>query len=222
MDIYADLTDEDLVAVISYLRSVPAAKGIPSTADINILGKLTLAYFLKPYAPAGTPKARLVPEASVAYGDYVANTLAGCRSCHTARNLKTGEYLSPFFSGGLAFRARQHPGFMYVSPNLTPDKDTGVSGWTEDAFAKVQARASDRGFADALGQLRITTDTDLRAFQISAQPAARSATMGQRCRRNTECRRLDVLLVSLAMRGDGGGARAGARPPVPILPPGRG
>lgn len=166
MDIYADLTEEDLLAVISYLRSIPPARGIPPAADINILGKLTLAYFLSPYAPAGIPRDRVLPEASVEYGDYVANTLAGCRSCHTARNLKTGEYLSPFFSGGLAFRAHQHPGYMYVSPNLTSDTDTGrIAGWTEDAFvqrfkAGLLIEDSPMPWANFMHM----TDTDLRAL----------------------------------------------------------
>ena len=110
MDVFANLAEDDVVAVISYLRSLPPTPGLAPAASINILGKLTLAYFLKPYGPVATPPAHVEPEISAKYGDYVANTLAGCPACHTARNLKTGEYLSPFFSGGLAFRAHQHPG----------------------------------------------------------------------------------------------------------------
>ena len=115
---------------------------------------------------SATPPAHVEPEISAKYGDYVANTLAGCPACHTARNLKTGEYLSPFFSGGLAFRAHQHPGYMYVSPNLTPDPETGrLAGWTEDAF--VQRFRAGLLLADSpmpWANLTHMTDTDLRAL----------------------------------------------------------
>src|SRR5439155_1053958 len=132
---FANLTDEDLVSIVSFLRSLAPAAGVPPRAQVNLLGKLTLAYFLEPYGPATTPLARLQPDASIAYGDYVANTLAGCRACHTARNLKTGAYLGPFFSGGLPFHSRAQPGYVYMSPNLTPDGATGhITAWTEDAF----------------------------------------------------------------------------------------
>jgi mono/diheme cytochrome c family protein len=135
MDAYANLTEEDLVAVISFLRSLPPETGAAPTQQINLLGKIVLAYFITPYAPSAPPRARLMPEASAAYGEYIARTLAGCGACHTARNLETGEYLSPMFSGGLAFHSRLDPKFMYVSPNLTPDPATGaIAAWSEDHF----------------------------------------------------------------------------------------
>jgi mono/diheme cytochrome c family protein len=166
MDSYADLADEDLVAIISFLRSLPAARGVPPASNINILGKLTLAYVLEPYAPAATPPRRLDPEPTPAYGGYIATTLAGCRTCHTARNLKTGAYESPFFSGGLAFRAREWPGFMYVAPNLTPDPATGrIAAWTEDAF--VQRFRQGLTIADSpmpWGSFTRLTEVDLRAL----------------------------------------------------------
>ena len=135
MDVYADMAEDDLVAVISFLRTLPSSPGIPPGKEINLLGKITLAYFLKPYAPETPPPASLPPEPSIQYGKYLAKTLCGCRSCHTARSLKTGEYLSPFFSGGLPFKSRRHPGYVYMSSNLTPDTTTGrITTWSEEDF----------------------------------------------------------------------------------------
>jgi mono/diheme cytochrome c family protein len=166
MDSYANLTTEDLVAIISFLRSLPPLPGIPPRAEINVLGKITLAYFLEPYAPSATPLPRLEPVASSVYGDYIANTLAGCRTCHTARNLRTGAYLSPPFSGGLPFRSRLHPGQVYVSPNLTPDPQTGrIANWTEDQF--VQRFRAGLLVPDSpmpWGSFTRMTETDLRAL----------------------------------------------------------
>ncbi len=165
MDVYANLTEADLVAIISFLRSVPPQPGMAPASQINILGKLTLAYFLKPYAPDRPPVARIPEEASVDYGDYVANTLVGCRACHTARSLKTGAYLSPFFSGGLSFHSRLHPGYVYVSPNLTPDAATGrITSWSEDDFVhRFQLGLLIPDSPMPWGSLKRMSETDLRA-----------------------------------------------------------
>jgi mono/diheme cytochrome c family protein len=164
MDSYADLTEADLVAVISFLRSLPPAPGVPPSSRVNILGKLALAYFLEPYGPVSTPAAHLEPEATPAYGAYIATTLAGCRTCHTARDLRTGAYISPFFSGGLAFRSRAQPGFMYVSPNITPDATGRIAGLSEDAF--VRRFRQGLTIADSpmpWGSFTRMSDTDTRA-----------------------------------------------------------
>jgi mono/diheme cytochrome c family protein len=166
MDAFANLTERDLAAILSFLRSLPPVPGAAPSRQINLLGKFTLTYFIKPYAPARPPLEDLTPEPTVRYGEYVAQTLGACGACHTARNLETGEYLSPQFSGGLAFRSRLRPGSMYVSPNLTPDPDTGrIAGWTEDRFVK---RFREGLFiADSpmpWGGFKRMTDTDLLAI----------------------------------------------------------
>jgi mono/diheme cytochrome c family protein len=166
-DSYADMTEEDLVAVLSYLRSLKAEPGVAPRKDVNILGKITLAYFMEPYGPKRPPvRERFEPEATPAYGDYLANVIGRCESCHTPRSLKTGEYLGPPFSGGLAFKAHSTPGVYYVTPNLTPDPETGImAAWTEDAFVDVMRRGT--LFADSpmpWGSYRRMTDVDLRAI----------------------------------------------------------
>jgi mono/diheme cytochrome c family protein len=166
MDAFANLTDEDLVAVISFLRSQPPLPGTPPKATVNALGMIALVYFIEPYAPTSRPPARLTPEPTAAYGAYIAQALAGCGVCHTARDLQTGAYLSPPFSGGLAFKSRLHPNSMYVSPNLTPDPATGhITGWTEDTFLQRFRRGL--VYADSpmpWGGFSRMTDTDLRAL----------------------------------------------------------
>jgi mono/diheme cytochrome c family protein len=166
MDSFADLTESDLVAVLSFLRSLPPAAGVPPTQEINLLGKIALAYFIEPYAPNGTPREDLAPEPTTQYGEYLAKSLGGCTACHTARNLKTGQYLSPFFSGGLQFHSRLHPENMYVSPNLTPDPETGhITRWTEEDF--IQRFRAGLVMPDSpmpWGGFSRMTDTDLRAL----------------------------------------------------------
>jgi mono/diheme cytochrome c family protein len=166
-DTYADMTEEDLVAIISYLRSLKAEPGVAPRKKINLLGKITLAYFLEPYGPKHPPvRARFEPAATAEYGGYIANVIGRCESCHTPRNLKTGDFLGAPFSGGMPFQSRARAGMVYVTPNLTPDSATGVmTHWTEDAFVQVMQRGA--VFADSpmpWGSYRRMTETDLRAL----------------------------------------------------------
>jgi mono/diheme cytochrome c family protein len=166
MDAFADLTEADLVAVISFLRSQPAMRGTAPRAEVNLLGRLALTYFIDPYAPTRPIENSIAPEPTAAYGEYVARALAGCAACHTARSLQTGRYLSPPFSGGLAFKSRLHAGMMYVSPNLTPDAATGrITSWTEDAFVtRFRQGPLIEDSPMPWGGFRRMTDVDLRAL----------------------------------------------------------
>jgi mono/diheme cytochrome c family protein len=63
--------------------------------------------------------------ALVARGEYLVNA-ADCAACHTAPGGKP-------FAGGLAFAL---PFGTLYSPNITPDKDTGIGGWTDAEFVR--------------------------------------------------------------------------------------
>lgn len=177
-DSFADLTEEDLVAILSYLRTLAPAEGVGPSSQVNLWGKLTLAYFIEPYGPAGTPPASLSPGPTVEYGGYLANTVGRCGSCHTPRNLKTGEYLGPRFSGGLPFESRENPGTVYVTPNLTPDAATGhIVSWSEEDFVlRMVAGASIADSPMPWGSFRRMTEEDLRAiyrYLMSLDPVER-------------------------------------------------
>lgn len=166
-DAYADMAEEDLVAILSYLRSLEPLPGIAPRKDVNVLGRIVLAYFLRPYGPRHPPvREAFRPEPTVAYGEYVANVLGRCESCHSPRNLKTGAFLGEPFSGGIPFRSPLHPGTVYVSPNLTPDSATGVmTHWSEETFvARMREGARHDDTPMPWGSYRRMTDTDLRAL----------------------------------------------------------
>ncbi len=135
MMMYADLSDDDLTAMLSYLRTLPPVYHLVSPSHYNILGKITKAYFLKPFAPATEPPLPQIPGLTATYGAYLANTVANCASCHTARNMKTGEYTGPRFAGGMVFHSTNPTGMTVVSPNLTPDSSTGrIVTWSRENF----------------------------------------------------------------------------------------
>ena len=128
-------SDEDLVALISFLRSrAPVRNEVPDHRP-NLLGKAVLSFAIEPLGPRAAPPAVSPTGATVERGDYLANGLAACVGCHTARNMRTGAFTGPLFAGGGVFEVDDGSRRELVTPNLTPDSATGrIAQWSEDLF----------------------------------------------------------------------------------------
>lgn len=134
---FQEMSDADVVAIISFLRSQPAVAHEVKPSELSFLGKALLALgALKPAGPKNTPPASVVIDSTKEYGEYVANRVANCVGCHTDRDLKTGAFTGKPFAGGFMMPADVFSkGYTFVTPNLTPDKETSVmSQWTEQGF----------------------------------------------------------------------------------------
>ncbi len=81
-------------------------------------------------ARAGTSDAVVLndpgPSDPVGHGEYLTRA-ADCMPCHTGP-------AQPAFSGGLPLNT---PFGLMVSPNITPDKKTGIGLWTDEQFYRV-------------------------------------------------------------------------------------
>jgi mono/diheme cytochrome c family protein len=132
---FADLSDEDLTALISFLRSQPPVEHRVRPHDVNPLGRVVKAFVLSPRGPSRPPVVHVERAASAAYGRYLAHSVGNCVACHTKVDLRTGALLAPPFSGGAVHPSTTDPGQSFLSPNLTPDARWGwLNGWSEDAF----------------------------------------------------------------------------------------
>jgi mono/diheme cytochrome c family protein len=113
---YRNLADEDVKAMIAYLRSVPPVYN-PITAK---------SHYDQPLPPNwGPPVGRIEApskEDIVAYGAYLAGPLARCMDCHTER--KPAEAIK-LGAGGKEFHG---PWGISVSADLTP---SGLGEWSE-------------------------------------------------------------------------------------------
>jgi mono/diheme cytochrome c family protein len=163
---YADLSDDDLTAIISYLRVQKPVKHQVAEHDINPLGRVVQAYVLRPKGPSQPTRQSIAPEPTAAYGEYLTHNVGNCVMCHTKLDLRTGELAGPLFGGGGKHGASNNPGKKYLSPNLTPDPRWGwLQGWSEDAF--VARFRGGRVHADSpmpWEAFQRMTDTDLRAI----------------------------------------------------------
>ena len=168
---FYDLSDEDLTAVISYLRSVPPVKNKRPANKWNFLGKAVLAFGLvKPMGDGIIPN---TPErdSTVAYGKYLAESVANCRGCHTERDMMTGAYIGAEYAGNQPFEVFDDKGNIIkgkhlVTPNLTPDAETGrIVLWPKEVFInRFRAGAAIPGTPMPWGPYKTMTDVDLVAI----------------------------------------------------------
>jgi mono/diheme cytochrome c family protein len=131
---YHELSDEDLTALVSFLRSQKPVKRAVPKHEFNLVGKAVLAFLIKPVGPKNTPLKHTPAEAvTVERGAYMANNVAVCSECHTKRNLLDGSYVTARFSGGMEFPIEK-TNKVVVSPNLTPSKYGRITSWSEEQF----------------------------------------------------------------------------------------
>ncbi len=132
---FHDLSDEDLTAVISFLRSQPPVRRDVPEHRFNFLGKVVLAFLIKPIGPSRPVRAKSpAEEATIERGAYLANSVAGCVECHTKRSNVDGHYVGAPFSGGNVFTVEGDPNTILVTPNLTPSRTGHITSWPEEQF----------------------------------------------------------------------------------------
>lgn len=130
---YHDMSDEDLVAVLSYLRAQKPVRRVVPQHELTFLGKAVMAFAIKPVGPKSAPrKVSPAPAPTVERGEYLATSVAVCAECHTKRNMLDGSYVQARFSGGMVFDSGNDK--IIVSPNLTPSKYGRITSWTEEQF----------------------------------------------------------------------------------------
>jgi mono/diheme cytochrome c family protein len=129
---FQNISDEDLLAIVSYLRTVPSVSHQVPKNDFNLLGKGILAFLIRPTPPRENVSAKVVAEETTEYGRYIATELSNCKGCHTERDRNTGKYIGEELAGGPVDVIN---GKKLVAPNLTPDEKTGhIYNWTFEQF----------------------------------------------------------------------------------------
>lgn len=136
---FTEMSDEDLTAIISFLRSQEAVHNQVPPTEYSFLGKALLAFgALKPQGPKKTPPKSVQIDSTASYGSYIANNLANCLGCHTSRDMKTGAFTGPRYAGGFPMASEydeETKGYMFLTPNITPDPETGIMAlWDEETF----------------------------------------------------------------------------------------
>lgn len=123
---FHNTSDEDLAAIISYLRSQRPVKNYVPANSYSLMGNVVKAFLIKPVGPSSEVPVAVKKDTSASYGKYLAMNVANCSGCHTKRNMMTGAYTGEYFAGGMI------EGF--VTPNLTPDSSGRIFNWSKQNF----------------------------------------------------------------------------------------
>lgn len=128
---FQNMSDEDLTAVISYLRSLKPVKNKVPEHHYNILGRFIKAFLIKPQSPTEPLQVAVKADTSARYGKHLVMAVANCNECHTKRN-EIGDYVGQPLAGGTVFEEGGKP--TLISPNLTPHPSGRIYGWNQETF----------------------------------------------------------------------------------------
>ncbi|MEM8730465.1 MAG: cytochrome c [Pseudomonadota bacterium] len=121
---YRGLTDGDLAAIVAFLRTLPAVENDPGESTYNI-----------PLPPAYGPPVEsvpdILPEVSVAYGEYLAGPVAHCMECHTPMGPEGPLLETDLGRGGFEFVG---PWGVSVATNITSSED-GLATYSDPEVA---------------------------------------------------------------------------------------
>jgi mono/diheme cytochrome c family protein len=131
------LADDDLGAVISYLRAQKPVRNPVPQHEPNVLGKVVLATVLSSPVGPKSPPPKVAPRgATVENGRYLVESVTNCWACHTERSMQTGELVGPRFGGGRLEDEFEPEKRYWNAPNLTSDKTGKTGEWGEEAFVR--------------------------------------------------------------------------------------
>lgn len=124
---FGQLDIEDIKSVIAYIRTLkPIQNDVPpSESDFPM-------NFILNTIPQKAQHTKIPSKTNtIAYGKYLL-TAGGCSDCHTKS--EKGKVVGEYLAGGFEFPLPT--GGIVRSANITPDKSTGIGGWTKEQFVK--------------------------------------------------------------------------------------
>lgn len=124
---YTFLTDADRRAIWKYLSGRQPVRQANKPHDLPwyLRTRATLRVWKMLFFKPGPLQPRPDQSSSWNRGAYLVKAVAHCGECHTPRNLLGGLKESRYLAGN-------HDGVDgAIVPNITPDRKTGIGGWTQ-------------------------------------------------------------------------------------------
>src|SRR6185369_3534800 len=123
---FHNTSDEDLTAIISYLRAQKPVRNVIPANSFTVMGKIVKAFLVKPVGPEGEVPKTVKRDTTASYGRYIAVDVAECNGCHTKRDM-AGKYIGEPFAGGNDIEG-------FITRNLTPDPSGRIYKWSQQNF----------------------------------------------------------------------------------------
>jgi hypothetical protein len=157
ISLYRGLSDDDVMSMVMYLRTVPAVDLDPGDSVYKIP--------LPPaYGPPVVSVAHPVEGVTVDYGAYLAGPVAHCMECHSTFGEQGPMFDTHLGAGGFEFHG---PWGTSVASNITSHAD-GIAVWTDAELADMIVKGMRPGGEPMLppmpyGYLANMTEDDLAA-----------------------------------------------------------
>lgn len=129
---FTRISDADLKALWAYLRTVPpAAKpNLPHKLSFPYSQRFGLGFWKWLYFRPGPFRPDQAKSAKWNRGAYLVTALGHCGECHTPRTALGGLDRDRWLGGSVK-------GVVGKSPNITPDKPTGIGDWSASDIASM-------------------------------------------------------------------------------------
>jgi mono/diheme cytochrome c family protein len=138
---FHNMSDEDMIAIISFLRAQPPVRNQVPENEWTVPGKIirSISSSFKPREVEMVRPPKVAPEEKPTKerGEYLARYVGNCVGCHTPLDDTTFEPSGPDFSGGEEFEPMPLPGadkqLWFRTPNITPQKGSALMKFPDRA-----------------------------------------------------------------------------------------
>ena len=123
---FGNMSQDDLVAIISFLRAQQPVRNAVASNEWTTIGKAvkSVSAVFKPRDTINPPAVAPPSQPTKERGEYLARYVSNCVGCHTPRDATTFAATGPDFSGGFELEpmpgAGIDPKVWYRAPNITP------------------------------------------------------------------------------------------------------
>jgi mono/diheme cytochrome c family protein len=125
---YRGISDNDIDAIVAYLRTVPAVSNEVPRSEFNIP-------LPEAWGPPMEPIADVSPADLVDYGAYLAGPIGHCTDCHTPLVEGTPD-MAQVGAGGNVYENPFGLELATFSSNITPHEEDGIGTWTDDEIKR--------------------------------------------------------------------------------------
>lgn len=126
---FSKMSDEDLDAIVAYLRTLKPIKNAVPPRELNIPEEALPTVTHDPNIKAPDPSD------TANRAQYLMTAVIACSDCHTPLDPQTGApIMEKYFAGGQPYEG---PWGIVYGGNITPDKETGIGNWTDADIKRV-------------------------------------------------------------------------------------
>ncbi|NGH41365.1 cytochrome c, partial [Escherichia coli] len=153
---YTGLSRDDVLAIKDYLFSLPPVKQANPQNELSF--PFNQRWGMKFWNLAFFQEQRFAPDLNKDEqwnrGAYLATALGHCGECHTPRNLGFGLNQSKHLSGEVVQG--------WFAANITPDKQTGIGGWSDQQLSQYLTTGHAPGRSSAAGPMAEAVENSLQ------------------------------------------------------------